>query len=118
MIRDIALASLVLTAALPSHALTCDELQAQIAAKIQAAGVTRFTLTVVDAQADACGKVVGSCNNGASKIVYLQTTSPADAAGSPSRQRAGTGGTAPDGVLTECKPGYGGPDCSMRVPAR
>jgi hypothetical protein len=52
----------------------CDELQAEIDAKIRANGVAAFTLTVV-AAADAEqseGKVVGSCDGGEKRIVYLR----------------------------------------------
>ncbi|MBI2396795.1 MAG: DUF1161 domain-containing protein [Xanthomonadales bacterium] len=50
----------------------CEELQAEIDAKIKANGVAEFTLTVIDAaaEADTEGKVVGSCDGGAKRIVY------------------------------------------------
>jgi hypothetical protein len=54
----------------------CNELKTEIEAKIKKNGVDKFTLDVVDAdkQADdkgkAEGKVVGTCEGGAKKIVY------------------------------------------------
>jgi len=64
---------------------TCDALRAQIDSKIRSAGVERFTLAVVEAAASAPGKVVGTCDRGAKKIVYLRGQD--------------------EGVLTECKDG-------------
>jgi hypothetical protein len=49
---------------------SCDELKAEIEAKIKKNGVEKFTLDVVDANAQADGKVVGTCGAGAKKIVY------------------------------------------------
>jgi hypothetical protein len=48
---------------------SCDELKAEIEAKIKANGVKSFTLEVVAGEAKD-GKVVGSCDGGAKKIVY------------------------------------------------
>lgn len=80
-------------------ASNCDDILAQIDAKIRAAGVTRFTLTTVDVDATVSGKIVGSCERGSKKIVY-ETETPAPRRGS-------------DGILTECKDGSvsNGGDC-------
>jgi hypothetical protein len=48
----------------------CDELKAEIDAKIKKNGVDKFTLDVVDTDAQAEGKVVGTCDGGTKKIVY------------------------------------------------
>jgi hypothetical protein len=48
----------------------CNELKAEIEAKIKANGVEKFTLDIVDADAQADGKVVGTCDGGTKKIVY------------------------------------------------
>ena len=48
----------------------CDELKAEIDAKIKKNGVDKFTLDIVDKDAQADGKVVGTCEAGAKKIVY------------------------------------------------
>ena len=48
----------------------CEELKAEIDAKIKKNGVAKFTLDIVDANAQADGKVVGTCDGGAKKIVY------------------------------------------------
>ena len=48
----------------------CEELKAEIDAKIRKNGVDRFTLDIVDSNAQADGKVVGTCDGGTKKIVY------------------------------------------------
>jgi Protein of unknown function (DUF1161) len=48
----------------------CDELKGEIEAKIKKNGVEKFSLDVVDKDAQAEGKVVGTCDSGAKKIVY------------------------------------------------
>ena len=47
----------------------CNELKSEIEAKIKASGVKSFTLEVVAGEAKD-GKVVGSCDGGAKKIIY------------------------------------------------
>jgi hypothetical protein len=84
----------------------CDPLRDQIDAKIRNAGVEQFTLAVVDAAASAPGKVVGTCDRRAKKIVYVRGQS-ADAA-APSASAGGATPAAkprPDAVVTECKDG-------------
>jgi hypothetical protein len=67
----IAMVSLVLIA-LPAVAQVkpCEELKAEIEAKIKNNGVKEFTLTIVDKDAAEDGKVVGTCDGGSKKIVY------------------------------------------------
>jgi hypothetical protein len=48
----------------------CNELKGEIEAKIKKNGVDKFNLDVVDANAQADGKVVGTCEGGSKKIVY------------------------------------------------
>ncbi|MCC6560002.1 MAG: DUF1161 domain-containing protein [Xanthomonadales bacterium] len=73
--------------ALPAAARKpCEELQAEIDAKIKANGVVAFTLTVIDAAAETGteGKVVGSCDGGPKRIVYRRgETSTAEVAATP-----------------------------------
>jgi len=47
----------------------CEELKAEIAAKLDAKGVKGYTLEVVK-KGDPAGKVVGSCEGGSKEIVY------------------------------------------------
>ena len=67
----IAVVSLVLVAS-PAIAQVkaCEELKAEIEAKIKTNGVKEFTLTIVDKEAAEDGKVVGTCDGGTKKIVY------------------------------------------------
>lgn len=48
----------------------CDELKADIEAKIKKNGVEKFTLDIVEKDAQSDGKVVGTCDGGTKKIVY------------------------------------------------
>ena len=48
----------------------CGELKGEIEAKIKKNGVEKFTLDIVEASAQADGKVVGTCEGGSKKIVY------------------------------------------------
>ena len=48
----------------------CNELKGEIDAKIKANGVEKFTLDILDKDAQADGKVVGTCDGGTKKIVY------------------------------------------------
>jgi hypothetical protein len=97
----LALAGLLACSA--SHAFTCEELRARIEARIAENGVSRFTVTTVDAAAPADGRVVGTCERGSKKIVYLQQAGSAGAPAAP----AATTATAPrrDAILTECRDG-------------
>ena len=66
---------LVLAAAfaVSAHAFAakpCEELKAEIAAKIEAKGVKAYTLEIVPNEQVGDQKVVGSCDGGTKKIVY------------------------------------------------
>lgn len=66
------LASALCVVALPAAARkSCEELQAEIDAKIRANGVPVYTLSIVDAAnaATAEGKIVGRCEGGTKRIV-------------------------------------------------
>jgi Protein of unknown function (DUF1161) len=106
-----------------SYADNCEDIRGLIEAKIKSAGVARYSVTVVDAAANAPGKVVGACAKGVKKIMYVQqvkpgaavTTAPAvTAAARPAATLAPAASAAKpkppakppsDGVLTECKDG-------------
>ena len=92
----------------------CEPLRAQIEANIAAKGVTGFALTVVAADAAVAGTVVGTCGNGARKIVYAKGAAPAQAAApvsarpaaaQPTRPTAPQRPTRDEDILTECKDG-------------
>mgnify|MGYP001759717847 FL=1 len=49
----------------------CEELKAEIETKIQAAGVTSYTLEIVEkAEVKDPNMVVGTCDNGKRRIIY------------------------------------------------
>jgi Protein of unknown function (DUF1161) len=105
----------------PSYADNCDDLRAQIDAKIKAAGVASYSVTVVDIAASAPGKVVGSCARGQKKIMYavnatsasMQTKPPAATASAPASATSAAAvkkptvavGKSGEAILTECKDG-------------
>lgn len=57
----------------------CDELKSEIDAKLQAKDVKNYTLEIVASNAVKDQKVVGSCEGGSKKIVYVR--SPASTSG-------------------------------------
>ncbi len=94
---------LALACAGAAHADSCETLRTEIEAKIAAAGVARFSVVTVDANAEVPGQVVGSCGLGSKKIVYQRD----DAAAVSSAPSAVPTSAAADGeaILTECKDG-------------
>lgn len=65
----------VLSLALPTvwaQVKPCEELKAEIAAKIDANGVKNYTLEIVANDQVGERKVVGSCEGGTKKIVYVR----------------------------------------------
>ena len=49
---------------------SCEDLKAEIAKKLDAKGVTAYTLDVVDKGKEGDGKVVGGCDGATKSIVY------------------------------------------------
>jgi hypothetical protein len=62
----------LLFAVIPIAALAkdCNEVKAEIDAKIKAKGVPSYFLEIVDASSEGQGKVVGTCGGGTKNIVY------------------------------------------------
>ena len=50
----------------------CEELKAEIDAKIQANGVKAYILEIAPNEQVKDGKVVGSCDGGTKKIIYMR----------------------------------------------
>jgi outer membrane lipoprotein-sorting protein len=64
----------------PAARKSCDDLKAEITKKLEAKGVTSYTLDVVDKGKEGDGKVVGTCDGGTKSIVYSRgAASPAKA---------------------------------------
>ncbi|AYN92626.1 MULTISPECIES: DUF1161 domain-containing protein [Pseudomonas] len=64
-------AASLFTAPLWAAPLPCDQLKSEIEVKIQAAGVSSYTLEIVpNADVTDPNMVVGSCENGTKKIIY------------------------------------------------
>jgi Protein of unknown function (DUF1161) len=56
---------------------SCEDLKAEIVKKLEAKGVTVYSLDVVDKGKESTGKVVGGCDGGTKNIVYQRTAEPA-----------------------------------------
>jgi hypothetical protein len=97
----------LLLACTAASAATCEALRLEIASKIKSAGVAEFSVTTVEAGASAPGKVVGTCDQGRSKIIYLRpqpASSDPRPAAEPARPAAQAKRSA-DAIVTECKDG-------------
>ena len=71
--KKVALLVVALGACLPALAAKpCEELKSEIAAKIEAKGVTGYTLEIVATEQVGDKKVVGSCEGGSKKITYAR----------------------------------------------
>jgi hypothetical protein len=61
---------------------SCDDLKAEITKKLDAKGVTSYSLDIVDKGKEGDGTVVGSCEGGTKSVVYSRAAAsqakPAD----------------------------------------
>ena len=89
--RFIGVATLMV-AVIPVAALArdCNEVKAEIDAKITAKGVTDYVLEVVDAPNVKQEKIVGTCGGGAKQIVYRRGTPVEPNKRAPEEKPAGT----------------------------
>ncbi len=72
MLRTTILLALAATSIPALAAKPCEELKAEIAAKIEANGVKNYTLEIVAPDQQGDKKVVGSCDGGTKRIVYTK----------------------------------------------
>jgi hypothetical protein len=56
--------------AAPAARKSCDDLKAEISKKLDAKGVTSYTLDAVDKGKEGDGKVVGTCDGGTKSLMY------------------------------------------------
>jgi uncharacterized protein DUF1161 len=70
LVSSVALAQASTQTQAPTQRKPCEELKAEIEAKIQAKGVKVFTLEIVPNENIKDEKVVGSCDGGTKKITY------------------------------------------------
>ena len=110
MAKSMAVGLVLTLACAASQADNCEPIREQIEARYKAGGIPTVSLGIVDAGAAVSGKVVGTCGNGAKKIVLLAGT--AGTAGTASAaapaSAAVPGAAAPSKappILTECKDG-------------
>lgn len=74
MKKSYVVAAVAFLLSIPAYpqAKSCDELKSEIAKKIEANGVTSYSLDIVAKDDNAEGKVVGTCEGGTKKIVYTR----------------------------------------------
>jgi hypothetical protein len=72
MKRYVLFATALVLATGTAFATPCDEVKSAIAAKLDAKHVSNYTLDVVPNDQNSDGKVVGTCEGGAKKIVYTR----------------------------------------------
>jgi hypothetical protein len=75
--KSLATIGVLLFAAASAHAQgikPCEDLKTEIAGKLDAKGVKSYTLDIVAKDKDSDGKVVGTCEGGAKKIIYSKTS--------------------------------------------
>lgn len=72
MKRYVLLTAIPMLATGAAFAKPCDEVKSEIAAKLDAKHVANYTLDVVPNEQNSDGKVVGTCEGGAKKIVYTR----------------------------------------------
>jgi hypothetical protein len=67
-----AIAAAALSTSVYAQKRSCEDLKAEIQGKLEAKGVKNYVLEIVAAgdAKDSAGKVVGSCDGGAKRIVY------------------------------------------------
>jgi len=71
----------LLFVSVPAHAQAakpCEELKDEISKKLDAKGVKGYTLEIVAKDKDAEGKIVGTCDGGAKKVIYSKAAAPAE----------------------------------------
>jgi Protein of unknown function (DUF1161) len=64
----------------------CEVLKAEIAKKLEANGSKGYTLNIVAKDEAAEGKVVGSCEGGTKKIMYIKAPAPAKTPAAPPKK--------------------------------
>ena len=74
--RVLSVCVLALMAAAPTFAQRkgCEELAAEIAAKLDAKGVKGYQLDIVSTEEVGDKQVVGSCDGGAKRVTYKRST--------------------------------------------
>ena len=113
--RTLSLAAVLLLGCVTAHAASCEDIRTRIEAKLNAAGIDKYSLTVVDTAATSPGKVVGTCDLGTKKILYAKDPSPNETHAAPSSPTVPKPPSKADSsaILTECRDGSAsvGGDC-------
>ena len=91
----------------PSFAVGCEALRAEVESKIRNAGVAQFSVSIVEASASTPGRVVGTCDQGKRKLLYVQARPSEAGTTAPAAPRAAAPRPAKkvEPILTECRDG-------------
>ena len=91
----------------PSFAVGCEALHAEVESKIRSAGVAQFSVSIVEASASTPGRVVGTCDQGKRKLLYVQARPSEAGPKAPTAPRpvAPRPAKKVEPILTECKDG-------------
>ena len=103
----------VLLSTLPGYsaaqAVSCEDLRERIEAKIRGNGVENFKAEVVEATGQFQGKVVGTCERGAKRIIYFKepasSQSPVLVPSSSTAESTAPVKPKVSSVITECADG-------------
>ena len=68
----LAATAVLLTQAVQAAPKPCDELKAEIAARLDQKGVKGYEITAVDNDKVGDAQVIGSCDGGTKKLTYLR----------------------------------------------
>ncbi len=66
---------------------SCEDLKAEITKKLEAKGVTSYTLDIVDKGKEGDAKLVGGCDGGTRSIVYSRTSASTKAEPSEEKKK-------------------------------
>ena len=93
-----------------AQALSCEELRAEVEAKIRSNGVKVFAVEIVDSTSKPQGQVVGTCERGTKQLVYSREITSAASASEPARAVAAASAASSNKaktpvVITECADG-------------
>ncbi len=90
-----------------SFAVGCEALRAEVESKIRSSGVAQFTVSIVEAGASTPGRMVGTCDQGSRKLLYVQARPAATGPAAPVAPGAAAARPVKkvEPILTECKDG-------------
>jgi hypothetical protein len=87
-----------------AQVLSCEELRQTVESKIRSKAVAGFAIQIVEAGSNSQGQVVGTCDRGAKKLLYVKATGSDLSVSAAEVAKTGTNPKLPP-VITECADG-------------